>query len=43
MRTVANADKIVVENGNIAEMGTPAELRQQNGIFARVVERQIMG
>ena len=44
MRTVANADKIVVlENGNVAEMGTPAELRKRNGIFARMVERQTMG
>ena len=43
MRTVASADKIVVfENGNVAEMGTPAELRQHNGIFARMVERQTM-
>ena len=43
MRTVASADKIVVfENGNVAEMGTPAELRQRNGIFAKMVERQTM-
>lgn len=41
MRTVANADKIVVlENGSVAETGTPEELRKQNGIFTRMVERQ---
>lgn len=41
MRTVANADKIIVlENGNIAEMGLPEELRKKNGIFTRMVERQ---
>ncbi|MDR2009535.1 MAG: ABC transporter ATP-binding protein/permease [Bacteroidales bacterium] len=41
MRTVANADKIVVlENGNISETGSPEELKKQNGTFARMVERQ---
>ncbi|NDV83215.1 ABC transporter ATP-binding protein [Bacteroides sp. 51] len=41
MRTVANADKIVVlDNGSVAEMGTPEELRKQNGIFARMIDRQ---
>ena len=41
MRTVANADKIVVlENGKVAETGTPAELRKQNGLFSRMIERQ---
>lgn len=41
MRTVANADKIIVlENGNIAEMGLPEDLRKKNGIFTRMVERQ---
>ena len=30
MRTVANADKIVVlENGSVAEMGTPEELKKK--------------
>ena len=34
MRTVANADKIVVlENGSVVETGTPEELKKQNGIF----------
>lgn len=41
MRTVANADKIVVlENGSVAESGTPGELEKQNGIFSRMMERQ---
>jgi len=42
MRTVANADKIVVlENGSVAESGSPEKLRLQNGIFAKMVERQM--
>lgn len=42
MRTVANADKIVVlENGSVAEMGTPEGLKKKNGIFARMVNRQV--
>ena len=42
MRTVANADKIVVlENGSVAEMGTPEELKKKNGIFAWMVNRQV--
>ncbi|MEY8684739.1 ABC transporter ATP-binding protein [Bacteroides sp. AN502(2024)] len=42
MRTVANADRIVVlENGSLAEMGTPEELKKKNGIFARMVNRQL--
>ena len=42
MRTVANADKIVVlDKGSIIEMGTPEELKDHNGIFAKMVERQI--
>ena len=42
MRTVANADKIVVlENGSVAEMGIPEELKKKNGIFARMVNRQV--
>ena len=43
MRTVANTDKVVVlNNGSVAEMDTPAVLRRQNGIFARMVSRQIV-
>lgn len=41
MRTVANADKIVVlDNGNVAETGSPEELKKKEGIFSRMVERQ---
>lgn len=41
MRTIANADKVVVlENGEVAEAGTPADLQRRNGVFARMVARQ---
>ena len=41
MRTVANADKVIVlENGRVAETGMPEELKRRNGLFARMVERQ---
>lgn len=41
MRTVANADKIVVlDNGSVAETGSPEELGKHNGLFARMVDRQ---
>jgi ATP-binding cassette subfamily B protein len=44
MRTVANADKIVVlENGKVIETGKPDALKRQNGIFAKMVERQMVG
>jgi len=43
MRTVANADKIVVlENGRVIENGTPDALKLQNGVFAQMVERQMV-
>jgi ATP-binding cassette subfamily B protein len=43
MRTVANADKIVVlENGKIIESGKPDALKMQNGVFAKMVERQMV-
>lgn len=43
MRTVANADKIVVlEDGNVAETGTPEKLKAENGIFAKMMNRQIV-
>lgn len=43
MRTIANADKIVVlENGSVTETGTPRELQGRNGLFARMVKRQRM-
>lgn len=41
MRTVLNADKIVVLNeGYVAEQGKPQELLQCNGLFAGMVRRQ---
>lgn len=41
MRTIANADKVVVlENGEVAEAGAPADLQRRNGVFARMVARQ---
>ena len=41
MRTVENADKIVVlSGGTVAKMGTPAELIKQNEVFARMVRLQ---
>lgn len=44
MRTIANADKIVVlENGKVVETGTPRELKERGGLFARMVERQSKG
>nr|WP_320021424.1 ABC transporter ATP-binding protein [uncultured Draconibacterium sp.] len=42
MRTVANADKIVVlANGGVAETGSPSELKTQKGIFSKMMERQM--
>ncbi len=42
MRTVANADKIVVlENGRAVESGKPDELVRQKGMFSRMLERQM--
>ena len=42
MRTVANADKIVVlENGRVVESGKPGALKSQNGVFAKMVARQM--
>ena len=41
MRTVAGADHIVVlENGRVAEQGTPAELMEKGGLYRRIVELQ---
>lgn len=41
MRTVANADKIVVlDDGKVSEMGTPAELMAANGLYAHLVALQ---
>ena len=42
MRTVANADKIVVlANGGVAETGSPSELKTKKGIFSKMMERQM--
>ena len=41
MRTIANADKIVVlDDGKIAEQGSPDELIANDGLFKRMVELQ---
>lgn len=41
MRTVANADKIVVlDDGKVSEMGTPVELMKKGGLYAHLVELQ---
>ena len=41
MRTVANADKIVVlKDGVVAESGTPSELDAKDGIYADMVKTQ---
>ena len=40
-RTVAGADHIVVlENGHVAQQGTPEELMEQGGLYRRMVELQ---
>ena len=42
MRTVANADKIVVlKDGVVAEEGSPAELAEKDGIYAHMMETQM--
>lgn len=42
MRTVANADKIVVlENGHVIETGKPDDLKKQGGVFSKMVKRQM--
>ena len=41
MRTVAGADhNVVLENGRVAEQGTPAELMEKGGLYRRMVELQ---
>ena len=43
MRTVANADKIVVlKDGVVAEEGTPQELAEKDGIFAHMQKTQML-
>lgn len=41
MRTVESADKIVVlDEGKVAEQGTPDELKKQNGLYAKMLSLQ---
>nr|WP_295265250.1 hypothetical protein [uncultured Blautia sp.] len=41
MRTVENADRIIVLDGGVAaERGTHAELMKKNGLYARLVNLQ---
>ncbi len=41
MRTIANADKIVVlDDGKIAEQGSPDELIANDGLFKKMVDLQ---
>ncbi|SHJ31760.1 ATP-binding cassette, subfamily B [Hespellia stercorisuis DSM 15480] len=42
MRTVANADKIVVlKDGIVAEQGSPEELIRKNGIYQHMIQMQL--
>ena len=44
MRTVAGADHIVVlEDGRVAQQGTPAELMEQGGLYKHMWELQREG
>ena len=41
MRTIANADKVVVlQNGQVVETGSPAELKQKGGLFCKMLKLQ---
>ena len=41
MRTIANADKIVVlDKGKVTEMGTPSELAKKGGLYEHLVVLQ---
>jgi ATP-binding cassette subfamily B protein len=42
MRTVSGADKvIVIKDGRIKEIGSPSDLKRQNGIFAGMLRTQL--
>ena len=42
MRTVANADKIVVlKDGVVVESGEPSELKNENGVYAQMINAQL--
>jgi len=44
LSTIENADKIIVlDHGQIAEQGTHKELLRKNGLYARMVEKQMHG
>ena len=41
MRTIANADKVVVlQNGQVVETGSPAELKAKGGLFSKMLKLQ---
>ena len=41
MRTIANADKVVVlQNGQVVETGSPAELKAKGGLFCKMLKLQ---
>lgn len=41
MRTIANADKVVVlQNGKVVETGSPAELKAKGGLFGKMLKLQ---
>jgi ABC-type multidrug transport system fused ATPase/permease subunit len=43
LSTVVNADQIaVIDKGNVAELGTHAELLARNGIYAKLVGKQLV-
>jgi len=42
LSTVQKADRIIVlEHGRIVEIGSPTELRDQGGLYARLAELQL--
>ncbi len=42
MRTIANADQVIVlNNGTVAESGTPTELKSLDGIYSKMMKRQM--